>query len=101
MDITNCRNCGAPLNENGYCGYCGTTFKRPNIMAIPENQTMDLELRFQKGNEIFILPLRGSISSLGMKTNYYDCSTMDGTEMRYKSSTEVEFEFEGVITDGN
>ena len=29
-DITNCPNCGAPLDELGYCKYCGTKVFRDN-----------------------------------------------------------------------
>ena len=84
---------------NGYCGYCGTTFKRPNIMAIPENQTMDLELRFQKGNETYILPLRGSISSLEIRPSYIECVLFDGDSKMYQSGTDVSFEFTGVMAE--
>lgn len=27
--MTNCQNCGAPLDGTGRCAYCGTTFKKP------------------------------------------------------------------------
>lgn len=28
--MTNCKNCGAPLNKTGKCEYCGTVFKKPS-----------------------------------------------------------------------
>ncbi len=27
--MTNCKNCGAPLNGSGKCEYCGTVFRKP------------------------------------------------------------------------
>lgn len=25
--ITNCKNCAAPINKDGYCEYCGTWYR--------------------------------------------------------------------------
>lgn len=27
MSVTNCKNCGAPLDGSGKCSYCGTVYK--------------------------------------------------------------------------
>lgn len=32
--VKNCRNCGAPLNEEGNCEYCGTKTPRAIVSTI-------------------------------------------------------------------
>ena len=33
-EATNCRNCGAPLNEHGHCEYCGTKGRQETFSEI-------------------------------------------------------------------
>lgn len=98
MDITNCSNCGGILDKYGHCNYCGTTYKRPNQVDIPEDTVTDIELRFQRGKEVFILPLTGRISSLEIIPEYESYTMMNGMVCKAKLGTTVNFEFNGSVT---
>lgn len=36
IGMTNCRNCGAPLNRYGSCDYCGTVSRNGDIQSYME-----------------------------------------------------------------
>lgn len=97
-DITNCRNCGAPLTPQGKCLYCGTTYKRANVIDVPQGEPLDLELCVKQGDTVTIVPLRGRINSITFSRDSLDCMEICGTQrILYSPTTNVEFDFEGII----
>lgn len=64
--ITNCPNCGAPLDKLGYCSYCNTTVHIDRNLEINSCKSIDINIVMKQGEEFHILPLRGRIDSLEM-----------------------------------
>lgn len=64
MSITNCPNCGAPLDKLGYCEYCNTTVHIDRNLEINGCKPLDINIVIKQGNEFHILPLRGKIDNL-------------------------------------
>ena len=48
-EVQNCRNCGAPLDENGDCEYCGTRRQRKPSSGIEITAT---SIRFWSGDQL-------------------------------------------------
>lgn len=82
MKITNCPNCGAPLNEFGHCDYCNTNIHIDRNISL--DSKMELTLISRQGTEIHILPLTGRISELTIQ-----CEA--------NTTPDVSFTFEGII----
>lgn len=88
MSVTNCPNCGAPLDITGRCSYCGTNVKIAKTLDVTERQDICLVMRNPKDyKDVTVLPLRGRVSDLIMKIT-------DNAE------AEVTFYFDGVILTG-
>lgn len=64
MSITNCPNCGAPLDKLGYCGYCNTMVHIDKNLEINGYKPLDINIVVKQGNEFHILPLMGRIDNL-------------------------------------
>lgn len=91
---TNCPNCGAVLDKNGHCDYCGTNVVH-NLdifygtpFAYGSIVELNLNITDPHGNTNTI-PLRGSIGSVELTSNF--CG--------FNNNTEVEFTFTGVIRE--
>ena len=89
--ITNCPNCGAPLDKAGYCSYCSTNVV-PNLNVFRGNTfgygsilELNLNVIDPWGNSMTI-PLRGHISNIELTLDPYESNT-------------VEFTFEGGIRE--
>ena len=83
--ITNCPNCGAPLDHTGRCDYCGTNVKIAKTLDVSERQDICLVMRNPKDyKDVTILTLRGRVSDLLIKLT-------DTVE------AEVNFNFDGII----
>lgn len=98
---TNCPNCGGVLS-NGLCPYCGTKVRYANEIDIEggfNNQPVEVQLNIKQGNSVLVLPLRGYISEVVMRTDH--CSYYgDGRAVaRVVTQREVDFTFNGVICD--
>lgn len=88
--ITNCPNCGASIERDGNCKYCGTHVRYANEIDINASNfynTSDVEimLNIKQGDAVTILPLRGHIESVNV------------TRVGYLELPEVEFNFCGYI----
>ena len=83
MKITNCPNCGAPLDIIGRCKYCGTNVKIVNSLNI-DNRQIELNILVKDGNDVVILPVVGRINDLQIK-------------MGYQQEAEIDFNFDGYI----
>lgn len=88
--ITNCPNCGAAIERDGNCKYCGTHVRYANEIDINASNfynTSDVEimLNIKQGDAVTILPLRGHIESVNV------------TRVGCLELPEVEFNFCGYI----
>lgn len=88
--ITNCPNCGAAIERDGNCKYCGTHVRYANELDIDAGNfynTSDVEimLNIKQGDTVTILPLRGHIESV------------NATRVGYLELPEVEFNFRGYM----
>ena len=88
--ITNCPNCGAAIERDGNCKYCGTHVRYANEIDINASNfynTSDVEimLNIKQDDTMTVLPLRGHIESVNV------------TRVGYLELPEVEFNFCGYI----
>ena len=88
--ITNCPNCGAAIERDGNCKYCGTHVRYANEIDINASNfynTSDVEimLNIKQGDTMTVLPLHGHIESVNV------------TRVGYLELPEVEFNFRGYI----
>ena len=83
MNITNCPNCGAPLDITGRCKYCGTNVKIVNSLDF-NNKQIELNILVRSGNDVVILPVVGRLNDLEIKAGYYQ-------------EAEIGFNFDGYI----
>ena len=98
MNITNCPNCGAPLNKRGICDYCGTVLKSPTEFNL--NEQVELNIVLKQGNATSILPVIGYIDSLTIEPIHesIDCFMRNRHESVY-IGTSVDFNFRGRIKE--
>lgn len=84
-NITNCPNCGAPLDITGRCSYCGTNVKIAKTLDVTEMQDICLIMRNPKDyKDVTVLPLRGRVSELTFK-------------LTDNERAEVSYYFDGVV----
>lgn len=88
--ITNCPNCGAAIERDGNCKYCGTHVRYANELDIDTGNffnapSVEVALNIKQGNAVKILPLRGHIE------------TVNVTRRGYLELPEVEFNFRGYM----
>lgn len=80
--MTNCKNCGAPLNANGNCDYCGTKYKRISDfdmrnankirLVLPDGQEVEMwgyvtDLKVTHGNTMSYCDCNGMLKRMGSK----------------------------------
>ena len=97
--ITNCPNCGAALERDGRCLYCGTHVRLANEIDINMSEyfgseSIELMLNLRRGDEVIMLPLVGHIESVTIKDDGYT-AYHDGVPYVTFPSTAVEFNFYG------
>lgn len=89
--LTNCPNCGAPLDIHGHCSYCKTNVVptldifKSNAFGYGSFIEVNINVTDPWGKSMTI-PLRGRIDTVELNLSY------DG-------STSVEFTFEGGIRE--
>lgn len=88
--ITNCPNCGAAIERDGNCKYCGTHVRYANELDVDTGNffnvpSVEVVLNIKQGDAVTILPLRGHIE------------TVNVTRRGYLELPEVEFNFCGYI----
>lgn len=98
MNITNCPNCGAPLNKRGICDYCGTILKSPTELNLDEQ--VELNIVLKQGKNTCVLPVIGYIDSLTIEPiqesiDYFMC----GIHKNVYIGTSVDFNFRGRIKE--
>lgn len=72
--MTNCPNCGGVLDDLGHCHYCGTNIKiGTNAVDIDQFGECDITLNFRKGNNVYIYPLRGTITEMQITNEPTTC----------------------------
>lgn len=100
MHITNCPNCGAPLNKHGICDYCGTILKTPKEVNLDEQVELNIVLR--QGKNTCVLPVIGYINDLTIEP-IHECIDyfMSDTHDRVYMGTSVDFNFSGRIKEGD
>lgn len=83
--MTNCPNCGAPLNGTGKCDYCGAVLKKP-----------EPELAVAPGRDAFLLvgdqKYKVYIEQMELSSEYeYVGRGIDGTMYRSEPTTYARF----------
>ncbi len=106
--ITNCPNCGAPLQEDGYCPYCNTKVRYANELefnalfdhgGIFNVEPTEMELKFKSNDgTIFIVPFFGKPQNIEVEYNTTDAVDCSGTTIqKFYSSPTIKFEMVGNI----
>lgn len=79
--LTNCPNCGAPLNDNGYCSYCNTKVRYANEIeslvrmsqrkGITDLQPTEILFKFYdpESETVFLLPIVGKVDNISINYN--------------------------------
>lgn len=95
--LTNCPNCGAPLNPDGYCEYCGTKIRYANELELQNlddifgPNEMEILLKIVKKDAVVLVPIRGRISSIKQECDY-ETFYADGTPYISARSPNIEYE---------
>lgn len=99
--LTNCPNCGAPLQRDGTCEYCGTKARYANELDINMLgkcgvQPIELELRIDTGDAIILIPMTGMIDSVTMQEDAVYATDHTGNKLSvFRGRTNVDFTFRG------
>jgi len=98
MLSTNCPNCGGVLDD-GKCPYCGTKVRFANEIDLLDFGSGETEIciNLKKGNDTFVLPIRGRLTSVEIKPEYHTLYSdgipfLDLQPIRYVSVV-----FDGII----
>lgn len=100
--ITNCPNCGAPLDTAGHCSYCETNVVptidifRGNAFGYGSIVELNVNVTDPWGKS-FTIPLRGHIDRIEISSE--PTSLFDNLLVR--EETRVTFSFEGGIRNDN
>lgn len=102
--LTNCPNCGAPLQRDGTCKYCGTKARFANEIDISvlnnRSRPIELELQIRDENTILILPMKGVIDTINLeKSDTYCTDHCNHHVATVHGATNVDFTFNGQIID--
>lgn len=103
--LTNCPNCGAPLESDGTCKYCDTKVRFANEIDIQGNESwirnpIEILFRVKQGDETILFPILGYFDTLEVKqdtTSYYD--EYDVRPISVCCGTNVSFHFTGRLMD--
>lgn len=93
--ITNCPNCGAPL-EKLKCHYCGTEIRYSNEINLFDGKC-ELLLRHNQGNKVVLMPVVGYISQIELVRDYDSCRSFDGRIHYTATNPQIEFSFVGTM----
>lgn len=100
--LTNCPNCGGVLDSLGHCHYCGTNAKiGTNVVDIGQFGECDITLNFRKGDNVYIYPLRGTITEMQFQftTEPTTCFYSDNVIVQKINRQMVSFTFDGELKD--
>lgn len=103
--LTNCPNCGAPLQRDGTCEYCGTKARYANeldinLLSMYEVEPIELELRMNMGDSIVIMPMVGTIDSITMQSDSIYATDSKGNNLAVlRGRTNVDFTFNGHLIE--
>lgn len=80
--ITNCPNCGAALERDGSCKYCGAHVRYANELDIDTGDfynapSIEISLNVKKGDAITVLLLRGHIEEISTRTSVMESPIVD------------------------
>lgn len=99
MLLTNCPNCGSPLNEYGNCEYCNTKVRYANLLEITKDKPVELCLNIREDDKLISIPLKGMISEISINQNQtyaYDAFNRPLTVVC--NNIDVSFVFNGNIS---
>lgn len=87
-NITNCPNCGGILERGGHCPYCGADINIVHDIIVSDRtmlgEDVELNLVMRHGKTVNILPLKGRISNITIRTEDF-------------AMPDINVEFEGTI----